>query len=82
VIPNLIPGVRYTFIVYDSKSGCYYYEIADMPIPSNSTLTVGAPTAQNVTCTGSSDGKVSFVVSSTYGTATPITYQVYDALSL
>jgi len=82
VIPNLIPGVRYTFIVYDSKSGCYYYEIADMPIPSNSTLTVGAPTAQNVTCTGSSDGKVSFVVSSTYGTDTPITYQVYDALSL
>jgi gliding motility-associated-like protein len=82
VIPNLIPGVRYTFIVYDSKSGCYYYEIADMPIPSNSTLTVGAPTAQNVTCTGSADGKVSFVVSSVYGTPTPITYQVYDALSL
>ncbi|MDP5198362.1 T9SS type B sorting domain-containing protein [Flavobacterium sp. DG2-3] len=81
-ILNLIPGVRYTFIVYDSKSGCYYYEIADLPIPSNSTLDVGAPTGQNVTCTGSADGKVSFVVTSNYGVDTPITYQVYDALSL
>ncbi|WP_343705066.1 T9SS type B sorting domain-containing protein [Flavobacterium sp.] len=82
VINGLVPGVRYTFIVYDSKSGCYYYEIADMPIPSNSTLDVKAPTAQNVTCTGSADGKVSFDVTSTYGTDTPIKYQVYDALSL
>ncbi|RXM45311.1 hypothetical protein BOW57_06510 [Flavobacterium sp. YO64] len=82
VINGLVPGVRYTFIVYDSKSKCYYYEIADMPIPSNSTLDVKAPTAQNVTCTGSGDGKVSFDVTSTYGTDTPIKYQVYDALSL
>lgn len=82
VINGLVPGVKYTFIVYDSKSGCYYYEIADMPIPSNSTLDVKAPTAQNVTCTGSADGKVSFDITSTYGTDTPIKYQVYDALSL
>ncbi|PBJ12757.1 T9SS type B sorting domain-containing protein [Flavobacterium sp. ACN6] len=82
VIPGLIPGVRYTFIVYDSKSGCYYYETSEFAIPSNSTLTVGAPTAQNVTCTGSADGKVTFAISSSYGTPTPITYQVYDALTL
>jgi gliding motility-associated-like protein len=81
-IPGLIPGIRYTFIVYDSKSGCYYYETATMPIPSNSTLTVGAPTVQNITCKGSKDGKVTFNVTSTYAVDTPITYEVYDALSL
>ncbi|UTN05268.1 T9SS type B sorting domain-containing protein [Flavobacterium bizetiae] len=81
-ITGLIPGVRYTFIVYDSHSGCYYYETAEIPIPSNTTLSVSAPTSQNVTCKGNGDGKVTFNVTSIYSSPTPITYEVYDALSL
>ncbi|GGK31884.1 T9SS C-terminal target domain-containing protein [Yeosuana aromativorans] len=79
---GLIPGVTYTFIVYDDDTGCSYYETATVPIPTNSTLTASALTSNNITCVGSADGNVSFTVNSIYATPTNIDYEVYDSLSL
>ncbi|GGG44123.1 T9SS C-terminal target domain-containing protein [Bizionia arctica] len=82
IFTGLIPGVTYTFIVFDSSTGCSYYEIATSPIPTNSTLTATAVTANNITCTGSADGNVSFNINSTYGSSTNVTYEIFDSLSL
>ena len=79
---NLIPGVLYTFIVYDESTNCSYYEPATMPIPTNSTLTATAVSANNITCTGSADGNVSFTINSVYGSSVNIDYEIFDSLSL
>jgi gliding motility-associated-like protein/uncharacterized repeat protein (TIGR01451 family) len=79
---NLTTGVTYTFIVYDASTGCSYYETATAPIPTNSTLTATAVTANNITCTGSADGNVSFTVNSVYATGTNITYEIFDSFTL
>lgn len=79
---GLIPGVTYTFIVYDESTMCSYYEPATLPIPTNSTLTTSAVSSDNVTCTGSDDGDVSFTVNSVYGTPVSIAYEIFDSLSL
>lgn len=79
---GLTPGITYTFIVYDASTNCSYYEPATAPIPTNSTLTVTAVTANNITCSGSADGNVSFTVNSIYGSATNISYEIFDSLSL
>ncbi len=81
-IDHLLPGVKYTFVVYDSSTGCFYYEIADTTIPTNSTLTIGNLVSQNIICTGEVNGKVSFEISSKYSTPTPVSYQIYNSLSL
>jgi large repetitive protein len=78
---NLIPGVKYFFLVYDAVSQCQYFETGTAAISTNSTLTASAPKVNNVTCTGSTDGKVSFDITSTYGVSTPVIYEVYDALT-
>ncbi|NRB60967.1 MAG: T9SS type B sorting domain-containing protein [Winogradskyella sp.] len=79
---GLTPGVTYTFIVYDQSSNCSYYEPATTAIPTNSTLTVSSVTENNITCTGSDDGNVSFTISSTYGYAVDVNYVILDSLSL
>ena len=79
---GLIPGVTYTFIVYDASTNCSYYEPATAPIPTDSSLTLSAASSNNITCTGSADGNVSFTVNSVYGIATNITYEIFDSLSL
>lgn len=79
---GLLPGVVYTFIVYDQSTNCSYYEPSTVAIPTNSTLTTSAVTANNITCTGSADGNVSFTVNSVYGTAVDVTYEIFDSLSL
>ncbi|WP_179019670.1 T9SS type B sorting domain-containing protein [Winogradskyella forsetii] len=79
---GLIPGVLYTFIVYDQSTNCSYYEPSTVPIPTNSTLTATAVSANNITCTGSADGNVSFTVNSVYGSAVNLNYEIFDALSL
>ena len=78
---GLIPGVTYTFIVYDASTGCSYYETATSPIPTNSTLTADALTANNITCVGSADGNVSFTINSIYGVPTNVDYEIFDSLS-
>ncbi|MCV9929657.1 T9SS type B sorting domain-containing protein [Flavobacterium sp. LS1R49] len=79
---QLLPGVTYTFVIYDEATKCYHYQTADKPIPTNSTLQITKPEIQNVTCKGNADGKVSFVISTTYGVATPVKYQIFNAQSL
>ncbi|OUS00122.1 chromophore lyase [Flavobacteriales bacterium 33_180_T64] len=79
---GLTSGVTYTFIVYDSSTNCSYYEPATTPIPTNSTLTLSAVSSNNITCTGSADGNVSFTINSSYGTATIIDYEIFDSLAL
>jgi gliding motility-associated-like protein len=79
---NLTPGVVYTFIVYDESTLCSYYEPTTAPIPTSSTLTATAVSANNITCTGSADGNVSFTVNSIYGSAVNINYEIFDSLTL
>src|SRR5690606_32540511 len=78
---GLTPGVSYTFIVYDASTLCSYYEPATTPIPTNSTLTATAVSANNITCSGSADGNVTFTVNSSYGVSTNISYEIFDSLS-
>lgn len=78
---DLTPGVTYTFVVYDSASKCYYFETKATPIPTNSTLKTSAIVPSNVTCKGQADGNVKFTVSSTYTTATTISYEIFDAFT-
>ncbi|GAB5398531.1 MAG: T9SS type B sorting domain-containing protein [Aureisphaera sp.] len=79
---GLTPGILYTFIVYDESTMCSYYEPATTPIPTNSTLTTSAESSDNVTCTGSDDGDVSFTVNSSYASAVDVTYEIFDSLTL
>jgi gliding motility-associated-like protein len=81
-IPNLLPGVKYTFIVHDAGTGCYYYETAEFAIPTNSTLTTSALVANNVTCKGSANGNVSFTITSIYPSATPVSYEIFNSQTL
>ncbi|VXC25183.1 conserved exported hypothetical protein [Flavobacterium sp. 9AF] len=75
---NLIPGVTYSFIVYDESTNCYYFQTADGPVPTPSNIT-STITPHNVTCTGANDGSVSFTVNGYSGTG--FTYQIYQALN-
>ncbi|PWB28348.1 T9SS type B sorting domain-containing protein [Flavobacterium sp. HTF] len=81
-IPNLLPGVKYTFIVHDAGTGCYYYETAQFAIPTSSTLTTSALVANNVTCRGSANGNVSFAINSVYPAATPVSYEILNSQTL
>jgi gliding motility-associated-like protein/uncharacterized repeat protein (TIGR01451 family) len=78
---GLLTGVTYTFIVYDASTGCSYFETATTSIPTNSTLTADALTANNITCVGSADGNVSFTINSVYGVPVNVDYEIYDSLS-
>ena len=79
---GLTPGVTYTFIVHDASTNCSYYEPATAPIPTNSTLTLNAISSNNITCTGSADGNVSFTINSVYGTPVNVDYEIFDSLTL
>ena len=79
---NLIPDAKYTFIVYDEDTMCYYYQEADTPVPTNSLLTIDAFIADNITCSGSADGIVSFDIVSTYGVDTDVSYEILDSQTL
>lgn len=79
---GLITGVKYTFVVYDQATGCYYYETAEDAIKTKSTLVISNPQEKNITCKGEDDGKVSFTVTNNYSVDTLISYQVYNSQSL
>ncbi|TYC14144.1 T9SS type B sorting domain-containing protein [Bizionia gelidisalsuginis] len=82
VFTGLTPGVLYTFIVYDTVTSCYYFESAVDPIPTNATVTASAITSNNITCTGSADGNVSFTLNNPEGIAIDVTYEIFNSLSL
>ncbi|MDE3742183.1 hypothetical protein PHU20_10035, partial [Maribacter sp. D37] len=72
---GLTPGVTYTFIVYDSDTGCEYIQEATVPIATNSTLTSSVDTVTNVSCFGSADGSVEFTFDG-YG-GTQVDYELF-----
>ena len=76
---NLIPGVTYSFIVYDTVTQCYYFEQATVPIPQASSLVSTINQTNNVTCNGSSDATVSFTINGF--NATEISYQIFNSQS-
>jgi gliding motility-associated-like protein len=78
---GLIPGMIYTFVVYDVVTQCYYFKTADLPIDTPSNLTVNLDVISNVTCTGSADGSVSFTFANYDAGATAVAYEIYNAQS-
>ncbi|MFH6992892.1 T9SS type B sorting domain-containing protein [Flavobacterium sp. FlaQc-48] len=77
---SLLPGVTYSFIVYDETTQCYYFKQADAPTKTSSTLT-STVTEANVTCTGAGDGKVSFTFANPQPTTTQVKYEIYNSQS-
>lgn len=77
----LIPGVTYSFIVFDDALKCYYFQTATIAIPSASALTLDAIVASNRTCVGSNDGNVSFDIVNGYTSSVDVSYQIYESLS-
>ncbi len=72
---GLTPGVTYTFIVYDSDTGCEYIQEATVPVTTNSTLTSTVDGTTNVSCFGSADGSVEFSFDG-YG-GTQVDYELF-----
>ncbi|PXX27855.1 SprB repeat-containing protein, partial [Arenibacter sp. ARW7G5Y1] len=72
---GLNPGVTYTFIVYDSDTGCEYIQEATAPVTTNSTLTSVIDATTNVSCFGEVDGSVDFTISGY--TATQVDYEIF-----
>ena len=71
----MTPGVTYTFIVYDSDTGCEYIQEATVPVDTNSSLTSTIDATTNISCFGSVDGSVEFTYSG-YG-GTQVNYEIY-----
>jgi gliding motility-associated-like protein len=81
IYTGLTPGVKYTFIIYDEDTKCYYYQVAPDPVPTNSTLTVENKVASNITCTTENDGNVTFNIKNIYTSSVDVSYQVYESLT-
>ncbi|WP_281322979.1 T9SS type B sorting domain-containing protein [Flavobacterium aestivum] len=77
----LLPGVTYTFIVYDENTKCYYYETAAIPVPSITSLSANNIVPKNITCKGSNDGNVSFDITNASGASLDYTYEVFEAFT-
>ncbi len=75
---GLIPGVTYTFVIYDETTTCYFIKSADLPVQSPSELTVVLDRVNNVTCSGSGDGNVSFTFSNYNVGATAVSYELFN----
>lgn len=78
---GLIPGITYTFVVHDITTDCYYFEEAATPINSPSNMTATLDVVNNVTCTGSDDGNVTFTIEDYDVSATQVDYEVFNAQS-
>ncbi len=78
---GLVPGITYTFVVYDTTTMCYYFESAAAPINSPSSMAVTSLTPSNITCTGAADGNVSFTFDNFDATATSVDYEIFNAQS-
>ena len=77
---GLLPGVTYSFIVYDVTTDCYFFKQAEAPTLTSSTLDIHV-TPQNVTCQGAKNGNVSFTFTGTQPTTTSVKYDVYNSQS-
>ncbi|KAF2332185.1 T9SS type B sorting domain-containing protein [Flavobacterium nitrogenifigens] len=77
---GLLPGVTYSFIVYDEATDCYFFKQAEAATLTSSTLKTNV-TPANVTCQGAKDGNVSFTFTGTQPTTTAVKYDVYNSQS-
>ncbi len=77
-ITGLIPGITYTFVVFDNATRCYYFETAAAPIDSPSDLTSTLDLVSNVSCTGSADGSVSFTFDNYDPNVTQVDYEIFN----
>ncbi|MDO5105190.1 T9SS type B sorting domain-containing protein [Capnocytophaga sp.] len=75
-IPDLVPGARYQFIVYDYTTKCYIIKEAGEVPPGTSQLNITANAVQT-TCSNANDGKVTFTLSGLAATTTSISYRLY-----
>src|SRR5690606_23616761 len=78
---GLIPGITYTFVVFDNVTGCYYFEEAEAPINTPSNMTSTLDVINNVSCTGSGDGNISFTFTGFDAGATAVAYEIYHRQS-
>ena len=77
LICNLIPGNVYTYVVYDSFTGCYKFVTAP-PIPIGPSGFAATAVPHNVSCKGNADGYVNSFTISNYQGATSVDYQLYS----
>ncbi|UUW10071.1 T9SS type B sorting domain-containing protein [Flavobacterium plurextorum] len=80
-IPNLTPGVTYTFIVYDSNTKCYYFKTFVNTVPSNSSLT-GTGVAVPIQCADDTNGSVNLKIVSTYSVPVDVSYEIFNSATM
>ena len=77
-IPNLTPGVHYTFVAYNITTGCRFTQQAASPAPGGSTLTATLD-IQNVKCVAGNDGTFTYTLANVQGSTTAISWNIYKA---
>ena len=77
-IPNLTPGVRYTFVAYNITTGCRFTQQAASPAPGVSSLTATL-TVQNVRCAAGNDGTLTYTLGGFDGSTAAISWNIYKA---
>ena len=78
-VPNLTPGVNYTFVTYNMTTGCRFVQNASVAAPTSATLT-GTIQVKNVTCADASNGTFTFTLTGGWNTlATQISWKVLRA---
>jgi len=75
---GLLPGVIYTFVVYDMTTQCYFIKEAAFPTSVISNLT-SSINPDDVTCAGTGDGTISFTFDNYDAGTSSVDYQVYRA---
>ena len=78
---GLTPGITYTFVVYDLTTNCYYFEEAAAPINTPSAMMATLDAVNNVSCTGSDDGNISFTFTGFDAGATDVNYEIFNRQS-
>ena len=77
-IPNLTPGVRYTFVAYNITTGCRFTQQAASPAPGGSTLSATFD-IQNVKCAAGNDGTFTYTLSGVNASTNAIGWNIYKA---
>ena len=77
-IPNLTPGVRYTFVAYNITTGCRFTQQAASPAPGGSTLSATF-NIQNVKCAAGNDGTFTYTLANVQGSTNAISWNIYKA---
>ena len=74
---GLVPGVTYTFIVYDANTQCTFTKEANIHVPTQSNLKITINGTASTTCADANDGKVFVNLKNWSAGTTLLTYKVY-----